>query len=350
MHLSDTDLLNEAVQINHGTVHEKTLSRYQKHLEHFSFYLASVHEATFYDARRRHIRLFMAHLTKKGGAKPHLSRQNCQWCRQRGYPDGRRGPGWSASYRKSYLSAIRFLYKHFAREEDLPDRDPSAYEPSPRVVCKYAYIPSSDEVRRFIEAPGTPRDCLLAIWMAYCPSRRATFAHALWRDVDLEAGTWRFVGKNQKVQVYPLHPLVARELRLYRRWQLEEAKSNPQMRATLSNTDTAYVLMTKHGRPVRPESIAKMIKWRAIRAGLAVRDTNARWDSPAGKTSPMSPHAMRRAWAKIALNEQNIPIDVVSGVLGHADISTTRRHYAPTESDRVSSALLSMSYRQDANR
>lgn len=45
----------------------------------------------------------------------------------------------------------------------------------------------------------------------------------------------------------------------------------------------------------------------------------------------LSPHAMRRTWATLALNDDDEPqpIDVVSEVLRHSDISTTRRHYAP---------------------
>lgn len=61
-----------------------------------------------------------------------------------------------------------------------------------------------------------------------------------------------------------------------------------------------------------------------------------------GLISQVSPHAYRRAWATIALNEKEMPIDVVSEVLKHADIATTRRHYAPTKSERARAALIGM--------
>src|SRR5882757_316190 len=103
MNLSDEQLIAEAIEINHGGIGKtKTLDRYQDHLIHFSHYLASVHGETFYTARRKHIRLFMAHLERPGGERPHDSRLRCEWCKVRGYPDGRSGSGWSASYRKSY--------------------------------------------------------------------------------------------------------------------------------------------------------------------------------------------------------------------------------------------------------
>lgn len=57
---------------------------------------------------------------------------------------------------------------------------------------------------------------------------------------------------------------------------------------------------------------------------------------------PRLPHSYRRAWATIALNEKELPIDVVSEVLKHSDIATTRQHYAPTKSERARAALVGM--------
>lgn len=51
--------------------------------------------------------------------------------------------------------------------------------------------------------------------------------------------------------------------------------------------------------------------------------------------------------ATIALNDEKnpTPIDVASEVLRHKDIATTRRHYAPTKSDRKRAALVAMTVR-----
>lgn len=175
MNLSDEQLIAEAIEINHASIGKAaTLERYQDHLVHFSHYLASAHGETFYSARRKHVRLFMSHLEKPGGDSPHAARLRCEWCRVRGYPDGRSGPGWSASYRKSYLSAIKFLYRHFQAEEDLPDHNPAALEASPRIVHKRGYAPSREEVKKLLRGSGSPRGRLLANWMFYAPSRRKT--------------------------------------------------------------------------------------------------------------------------------------------------------------------------------
>jgi integrase len=340
---SDEHLIAEAIEVNHaGVGKEKTRDRYADHLLHYSQYLASVHGATFYTADKKQVRLFMAHLERQGGAKPHAARLRCEWCKSRGYPDGREGCGWSASYRKSYLSAIRFLYHHFQAEDSLPSINPAVLEPSPRIVHRRCYAPTKEEIKRLLGGPGSPKARLIAIWTFYAPSRRQTFADARWPDIDLEQGTWEVIGKGDQVDIFALAPPLVRELRLYRRWQLSEAERNPAMRDGLSQPQTAYVLLTRTGKRMSPMSIYKTLRRHAVRAGVGVREAPSHWDSSGGKTSRVSPHAMRRAWATIALNDEELPIDVVSEVLKHKEISTTRRHYAPTKSDRAQAALLNM--------
>lgn len=344
MGLSNEQLIHESIELNHaGIGKEETLARYHDHLVHFSQYLASVHGVDFYGATRKHVRLFMGHLEKAGGGNPHDSRLRCEWCKARGYPDGRDGSGWSASYRKSYLSAIKFLYRHFLREEDLPDHNPAALEASPKVINKRGYTPTRDDIKRLLDSPGTPKGRLLAAWMFYAPSRRQTFCDARWPDIDLDAGTWEVVGKNDQVDVFALAPPLLRAFRLYRRWQLSEAERNPAIRDALSDPETAYVLLTRTARKTAPQTINKITVWHAVRAGVGVRKAKGCNDlGRGGQTSRVSPHSYRRAWATIALNDEELPIDVVSEVLRHKDIATTRRHYAPTKSDRAKAALVGM--------
>jgi len=206
MELTNDQLIAEAVEINHAGVKEKTYERYRDHLVHFAQYLASVHERDFYTCRSKHVRLFMGHLERPGGVNPHRSRLTCEWCRVRGYPDGRSGS----------------------------------------VVHKRAYTPSRDDVRKLLETPGTPRARLLAHWTFYAPSRRQTFVDALWTDLDLDMGEWSLIGKGEKADVFALHPALIRQFRIYRRWQLSEAARNPTIRDALSDPDTAYVLLARN--------------------------------------------------------------------------------------------------------
>jgi integrase len=343
MGMSNEQLIAEAIGVNHrGIGKEATLERYRDHLAHFDHYLASAHGKTFYTAKSKHVRLFMMHLEKKGGSHPHDARLRCAWCKARGYPDGRSGDGWSASYRKSYLSAVKFLYHHFQAEEDLPNHNPAALETSPKVVHRLGYVLTREEVKRLLDAPGSPKARLIAHWIFYAPSRRKTFADARWLDLDMEKGAWEVIGKGDQVDVFALAPPLLRELRLYRRWQIAEAERNPAMRDALSDSETAYVLLTRNGKRMSPMSVYKTLRRHAVRAGVGLRSAPSHWDSAGGQTSRVTPHALRRTWATIALNDGETPIDVVSEVLKHRDITTTRRHYAPTKPARAQAALVNM--------
>lgn len=337
---SSQQLIQEAVAINHKQVAAKTRAEYARCLGHFSDYLASVHNVTFYAAQRRHVLLYLAHL-EEPGAPIDPDATPCEWCRQRGLPNARARRGFAPSTRKKHLCAIGFLYRHFYYEDDLPDLDPSAHVDSPKCPTTQQYIPSEDEVARLLKAPGSPAARLLAHWCYFAPSRRATFVDVRWPELDLNAGTWAFVGKGQKPDILHLHPVLVRELRVYREWQRREAARNPKVELALSDRDTAYVLLTRNGKKTAGSTVLRMLKWHAIRANVAVVKANSVWDSPGGKTSRLNAHSLRRAWATHALDD-GVPLHVVQEVLGHADISTTRRHYARTKSGRASEALVNM--------
>jgi len=344
MGLSNEQLICEAHECNHAGVGGPTLERYRDHLVHFAQYLASVHKSDFYKANKKQVRLFMGHLEKQGGQNPDSARLRCEWCKARNYPDGREGFGWSASYRKSCLSALRFLYLHFQADDELPDIDPTVLESSPKVIVKRGYTPSKEEIERLLKTDGPPRAVLLVHWLFYAPSRRKTYADARWADIDLDAAEWEVVGKNDKVDIFPLAPPLLRAFRIYRGWQLSEAERHPAMRDALSDPHTAYVLLTSNGKKTSPTTVTKIATWHGIRAEVGLKRASTSIDAVDGMTSRVTPHCFRRAWATIALNDEKepTPIDLVSEVLRHKEIATTRCHYAPTKSDRARAAIVRM--------
>ncbi|HEU4656359.1 MAG TPA: tyrosine-type recombinase/integrase [Capillimicrobium sp.] len=342
---TDEALIEEALETNHAEVRsERTLDTYRAHLAHYSQYLESAKAATIATAQRKHVLGFLAHLQVRGGTSPHPFREGCSWCADRGYPDGREGCGWSPSRVKSYLAAIRFVYRHMIEEECLPSIDPSRHIASPKVTVRRQYTPSREEVRKLLDAPGSPRDRLLAYWAYYAPSRRETFREARWRDfegLDTTDAFWNVPNaKGGKADGFLLHPALRAELRRYRHWQEQEAKRNPRLRAALADEETAFVLLSSSGKQLHRSTLTKMIKWRAVRAGVAVVPSTDP-DAVDGKSSKMTLHALRRAWADHALNdpENPLPIDVVAEVLSHADVRTTRLHYARTKKRRAHDAL-----------
>lgn len=337
MNWTDAQLVHEAVVINHKQVAVKTREEYARCLEHFSAYLGAVHGATFYTASQRQVLLYLAHLETPGMLTPN-GVAPCKWCSEHGEANGK---GLAPSTRKKHLCAIGFLYHHFHYEEDLPDHDPSAHVTAPRCPITEGYTPSEQEVARLLQAKGTPKARLLAYWLYFAPGRRATFADVRWRELDLDAGTWWFVGKKEKADKLALHPTLVRELRRHREAQLREAQRNPRIANALADPDTAYVLLTRNGKKTADSTILRALKWHAIRAGVGVIKARSRWDSPGGETSLLTPHSLRRAWATHAL-AQGVALEVIQEVLGHADISTTRRHYARNKSGRACEALRTM--------
>ncbi|HKZ15046.1 MAG TPA: hypothetical protein VJL81_14500 [Solirubrobacterales bacterium] len=168
------------------------------------------------------------------------------------------------------------------------------------------YTPSRDEITRLLETDGPPRAVLLVHWLFFAPSRRETYADARWCDIDLDAAEWEVVGKNGKVDVFPLAPPLVRAFRVFQRWQLSAAERRPEMRDALSDPEKAFVLMTIHGRKTSPSTVTKIATWHGIRAGVGLKKATPGIDAVDGMTSRVTPHCFRRAWATIALLiEQN---------------------------------------------
>jgi len=162
---TDEAIIAEALETNHaGIGSERTLATYRAHVAHYAQYLASAKGATIATAKRKHVLAFMHHLEQRGGSKPHPFREPCGWCADRAYPDGRSGHGWSASRRKSYFAAIRFVYRHMIEEDYLPSIDPTWNMSAPKVTVRRGYTPSRGEIKMLLDADGSPRDRLLAYW------------------------------------------------------------------------------------------------------------------------------------------------------------------------------------------
>ncbi|MGN6816552.1 MAG: hypothetical protein ACTHK3_10795 [Solirubrobacterales bacterium] len=78
----------------------------------------------------------------------------------------------------------------------------------------------------------------------------------------------RVMGKGD---IFDLAPRLIRALRLYRHWQLSEATRNEAIREALADPETAYVLLTRSGRKTTPQTIGKLVKWHAVKAGVGLR-------------------------------------------------------------------------------
>lgn len=227
----------------------------------------------------------------------------------------------SDSARKNYLSALHSFYEHLISLE-LVDRNPTQGVKRPRVRVKPGLRLSASELRRFLDAPGSPRDRVQAYLLAYTAARLNEIRCLRWQDVDFEAGTLMLPGKYDKYRPVDIHPRLMPELRRWRLYQDARAERDAALRIARSTPDTDFVLLSRAGKQLSASAICKQIKRRATIAGLYVKSPKH------GECrSAVSPHVLRRTFATLLLNDGH-HLDAVADVLGHVSVDTTRKHYA----------------------
>jgi integrase len=250
------------------------------------------------------------------------------------YPEhGRRPPhdALSASSRKGYLSALRAFY-YFCLDSHYINHDPTAGIRAPKVEHRPGLTLTAEELQQFLDAPGSERDRIQAYIFVFTAQRVGALRDLRWRDVNWDERELTFHGKGGKTNVLPIHDELLGALSRWRWALLEKAEKNPLIAAALYNGETAYVLLTYHGRPVTAQTLGKQVKWRAARCGLRLHNSG---DVYHENKSQVHPHALRRSWATLQ-RRRGIALEDIADVLAHASIDTTRKHYAfpPSEAKR----------------
>lgn len=309
-HQSDQDMIDEFVAQSDAAT--STRYKYRVQLVEFARWLAITREdhkhGHLLDSTPREVGRFMAYLDSADRFAARTPQQ--------------RTNALSASSRKNYLASIHSLYRYLVSMNVIAV-DPSRSIRAPQVRIKRGLHLTADELRILLDAHGSARERIVTYLLAFTAARSGELRDLRWQDVDLEHRVITLRGKRGKVRHVDIHPRLMVELRRWLIHQGSEAERYPAVYAAKLDVDTDLVLLTRNGTAVPPASIAKQIKARAARAGLHVRDPAS---SPYN-ASDVSPHALRRTFATILLN-QGHPIDAVADVLGHASIDTTRSHYA----------------------
>ena len=227
----------------------------------------------------------------------------------------------SDSARKNYMSALHSFYKHLVTLE-LADKNPTEDVARPRVRVRPGVRLTAVELRRFLDAPGSPRDRVQAYLLAYTGCRLNEIRCLRWSDVDFNEGTLMVLGKRDKYRVVDIHSRLVPELRRWRMYQDARAERDPRVAQARSNPDADFVLLSRTGQQLSASAICKQIKRRATVAGLYVKSPKH------GECrSAVSPHVLRRTLASLLLNDGH-HLDAVADVLGHESVDTTRKHYA----------------------
>lgn len=306
----DADLIGEfACQAD---VIESTRHKYRVHLTEFREWLAHAQSrrgdasTRLVDATPADVQRFMAYLMN---ADRFAASEKAF----------KRGP-LSPSARKNTLASLRSFYRYLVGVQ-LVAGDPTVSAKPPRVKVRPGVTLTADELRELLEVRSSARQRAQTFLLAFTAARADEIRGLRWRDVDFVHSTMILLGKNDTYRVIDIHPRLMAELRRWYVHQGAEADRNPAIRQAKSDPETDYVLLTRSGRPMNGTLIWKQLKARATRAGIQLVERDGQ------KVSRVSPHALRRTFATLLLNDGQ-PIDAVADVLGHRSVDTTRKHYA----------------------
>lgn len=205
------------------------------------------------------------------------------------------------------LSSIRGLFRFLKMESHVP-ADPTAHVDTPKYGKKIPRVLSLDEVEDLLNAPDrtTPegmRDIAM-LEVLYATGLRVSELVSLQkRQVDLQSGWVRVVGKGGKQRIVPLGEKAIDAIDAY-------LKSD---RAALLAScggpgSTPDLFVTRRGSAMTRQSFWKNLKRYVKKTGI---DKN------------VSPHKLRHSFATHLL-ERGADLRIVQTLLGHADIGTTQ--------------------------
>jgi integrase/recombinase XerD len=320
---ADLALVDEFISMSDRD--EKTLHKYRRHLLEFKAWLeARADGKALVDVEKPDVVRFLADL--KEGKRFGLAAGG-----------GQLVGSLSPSARKGVISALRAFYLHCADLYNL-DRDPTFGVRTPKISVKRGVTLSETEIRAYLDAPGNERDRIQAYLSVYTAARTSSLRRLRWRDVNFEDDVVHFAAKNDRDYTLPLHPQLRAALLRWRDASIGESRANPLIRQALDHPDTAFVLLSRNGRPLSHSTMAKQAKWRAARVGILLHPAGAAVSYE--NKSQVTPHAFRRSFAQIQ-RKRGVELADIADALNHKDVNTTRTHYAYTDTPQLRKTVTS---------
>jgi len=221
------------------------------------------------------------------------------------------GRGLSSRSQARALAAIRGFVRFLARRRVLRD-DPARTIRMRRTPNRLPRALGGQEVGTLLAQPADGerrglRDRALLELLYACGLRVSEAVTLRGSQVDLAAGFVTVLGKGGKERVVPLGRPARTALEAY----LE--RERPQL---LGGRPSPFVFLGPRGRPLTRQAVWKLVRRRALAAGLGRR---------------VSPHVLRHTFATHLLGG-GADLRIVQTLLGHADIATTQiyTHVAPS--------------------
>lgn len=254
------------------------------------------------DAYRRDLFAFAAWCTARGVTLGTLTRPEVER-----YLADKLGAGASIRSVNRLLSAARRFYAWRAMvhtAEAAPATDPTLGIRSPKNPRRLPTSLSEADVEALLRAPDTAtalglRDAAM-LETLYATGLRVSELVALKRrQVNLNAGVVKILGKGNKERIVPLGEVAVEAITNYEKNARGEILAGKQ-------SDALFV--TGAGRAMTRQMFWTLIKRYALRAGIRAN---------------ISPHTLRHAFATHLLNH-GADLRVVQLLLGHSDITTTQ--------------------------
>lgn len=252
---------------------------------------------------------------------------------ERWVADLRAGGLSQSTVRQTYI-VMRAIFDTTVRDKLLAS-NPVAAVPRPRVTQHESEHLTAEQFARLLDAAQSSRYGILFDFLANTGLRRGEALALRWQDVDLARNTVqvratlaRVDGKLVRIppkttssrRNVPLSARAADILRTVRDRQLAEKQAiEPWW------TDTGFVFTTEAGEPSDPRNALRALKSAATQAGLP----------------NVSLHTLRHTAATLMLLN-NVPLKVVSEILGHSSITITADIYGHVTHDAARDALTTL--------
>ena len=221
-----------------------------------------------------------------------------------------RDKGLGPRSRSRHLVAIRGFYRFLVQEKVL-DSNPAKMVDLPKIGRKLPAVLNVEKVVELLKAPdaSTPmglRDGAMLELLYAAGLRVSELVQVTTTNVNLEACFVRVLGKGSKERVVPIGQTAQKRLDLY----VTQGRS-----ALLKGRPSAYLFVSRLGKPLTRQGFWKILKHAARQAGISQNIT---------------PHTLRHSFASHLL-ERGADLRSVQVMLGHEDISTTQiyTHVAP---------------------
>jgi len=214
-----------------------------------------------------------------------------------------KGRGCAVATVSRALVALRMFFR-FASAEGLVSEDATEHLESPRLWVTLPEVLDRTAVDRLLAAPDPAHDrwplrdkAILEVLYA-TGARASETADLVLTSVNRDVGYVHCIGKGRKERIVPMGRRALDALDAYLAGE----------RPRLDRNGSEYLFLTHTGRRMGRETIWRLVKKYALRAGVG---------------RGVSPHTLRHSFATHLL-EGGADLRAVQEMLGHVDISTTQ--------------------------